>query len=325
MKIAVTIGVFNEKKNIGVLIDALLAQSLPADEIIITDDGSTDQTATIIKDYAAKHCQIKYIYQKNAGPAIARNRAWKASSSDMCVFTDGDCLPKINWLEELLKCFVNEQVAAVGGTYYTINSEYLLARFIGLEIDWKYQKVTGEIDAHGSYNLAVRKDVLTEFDGFNENYPVPSGEDWDLTYKISQKYKILFNKNAIVGHYHPQDLCWYIKNQFRRSYDRMRVYQDFPQKKSGDVYTPRYLKYQILTAGLIPVSFPLLAPCFAYSAYIPLFLLLILVFFCLIPARYFYSRDKKIIPYSIIVQIARTYAWICGIILFYLKKFKAQK
>ena len=64
-------------------------------------------------------------------------------------------------------------------------------------------------------------------------YPVPSGEDWDLTYRISENHRIVFVPEAIVGHYHPDKFIPYMKNQERRGFDRVKIYKDFPGKKEG--------------------------------------------------------------------------------------------
>lgn len=314
MKIAITVGVYNEEKHIADLLDALLRQTQLPDEIIIVDDGSKDKTAEIIKEYSRHNAILKYIYQENAGPAAARNKAWKNSVSDICIFTDGDCVPEKNWVEELIKPFEDERVGATAGTYKTLNNESLLARFIGYEIDWRYSKVKNEIQAHGTYNLAVRKYVLEEIGGLDESYPFPSGEDWDLTYKISKKYKLIFVREAIVGHYHPEKLWWYLKNQTQRASDRIKVYKDHSEMKKGDNYTPPFTQYQILASGLILPSLIFLYPFFRFSFLFPFIIFLILLSTTLVTFPYFIKRDPLVAYSSLFIQSIRGMAWFIGII-----------
>jgi glycosyltransferase involved in cell wall biosynthesis len=314
MKIAVTLGVYNEEKNIQGLLDALLHQSYMPDEIIIVDDGSTDQSAHIIKAYGKEHPLVHYIYQNNAGPAAARNKAWRNSQADICIFTDGDCVPESNWIEELTSPFSDNSIGATAGVYKTLNRDKILARVIGLEIDWRYRNVEKEIEAHGTYNLAVRKKVLQEIGGFNEAYTKPSGEDWDLTYKISKKYKILYIPSAIVGHYHPEKIWPYMQNQMRRAYDRIRLYKDHPEKKKGDNYTPGIIKYQILSAGLFMPSLIFLFPLFRWSFLIPLTLISYQIITIVPSFLYFLKKDASVALWSVPIQIIRNYFWFIGLL-----------
>lgn len=314
MRIAVNVGVFNEEKTIGDLIKALLSQKRLPDEIVIVDDESNDNTAAIIKEFANNHRNINYIYQKNAGPAVARNKAWKNSNADICIFTDGDCIPEPDWIEKLLKPFTDQQVGATAGTYKTINRKSLLARFIGLEIDYKYRDVRGQIDAHGTYNLAVKKTVLESVGGLCEDYPMPSGEDWDMTYKISRKHKIIFVPEAIVGHYHPENFRWYMKNQTRRGFDRIKLYNDNPEKAGSDVYTGKIIKYQVWASGIFVPSILLFFPIFNFSYFVPLALGSFIIIASLPIFFYLLKRDLKIALISLPVILSRNYAWFWGML-----------
>lgn len=251
---AVIAAVYNEEKHLAGLLEALLTQTHPPHEIILIDDGSTDSTPALLQSFAARDARVRILTQKNKGPAAARNLGWRESSSEICVFTDGDCVPESDWLEKLLTPFADERFGAAGGTYKTLNGSSLLARFIGLEIAWRHSRAGNTVDAHGAYNLAVRRSVLSETGGFREFYKKPSGEDWDLTYRISERTRIAFVREAVVGHYHPEQFWAYMKNQCRRGFDRMLVYRDHPRKKTGDTYTGSFAKYQVLGAGALLFS-----------------------------------------------------------------------
>jgi cellulose synthase/poly-beta-1,6-N-acetylglucosamine synthase-like glycosyltransferase len=310
MRVAVTSAVYNEARNIPRFLDALLLQTRLPDEIVLVDDGSSDETGRLLLEAAEKNPRLRYFHQENKGPASARNKAWKSANADICLFTDGDCVPEPDWIEKLLAPFEDPRVGASAGAYKTRNPESLLARFIGLEIAWRYRNVLGEIDAHGSYNLAVRKSVLEEIGGFKEDYAHPSGEDWDLTYKISKKYKIMFVPEARVAHDHPTDFVWYMKNQMRRGYDRIRVYQDHPDKKNSDTYTGPWVKYQVAAAGLLLLS--LAARAFFSTGLVSLALFLFLLATSLIPFPYFLRQDPAAAFSGIGIQMARFFAWFWG-------------
>ena len=268
----------------------------------------------IVNQYTDRYPNIKYLCQENKGPAAARNYSWKNSQADICVFTDGDCVPKIDWLEKLLNPLQDSSIGAAGGGYFTLNESNCLAKFIGLEIASKYSKVKGDIDCHGSYNLAVRKGILEEIKGFDEKYPFPSGEDWDMTYKISSKYRMVYVPDALVGHYHQERFWDYMKNQVRRGFDRVNIYKDHPMKTSSDVYTPWTIKYQILFSGLLIPFIILFKPIFSISWAIPTIVILFLLVSSISNFPYYYQIDKRVAWLSIPVQLCRNYAWLWGLI-----------
>jgi cellulose synthase/poly-beta-1,6-N-acetylglucosamine synthase-like glycosyltransferase len=85
--ISVVIPAYNAEKYIGRAIDSVLAQTRPAEEIIVVDDGSTDGTAGIVRSFGGK---VAFIQQRNAGASVARNSGIEAAKSDWIAFLDAD-------------------------------------------------------------------------------------------------------------------------------------------------------------------------------------------------------------------------------------------
>ena len=94
--ISVVIPAYNAGAYIARAIDSVLAQSRLADEIIVVDDGSTDDTADVVTRYESK---VKYIRQDNAGASVARNTGIEAATGEWIAFLDADD----EWLPEKLK------------------------------------------------------------------------------------------------------------------------------------------------------------------------------------------------------------------------------
>jgi len=202
-------------------------------EIIIVDDGSTDSTKDVVEKYP-----VKYVYQENNGPAAARNRGWRAAKGDIVCFTDSDCIPDRTWVRQLLKKFIHPDITAVGGSYDIANREGLIANCIHEEIMERHRNMPEYVHAFGSYNVAIRKEVLETVGGFDETYRRASGEDNDLSYRILKEgHKIAFARNAIVAHHHTERFSIYLKEQFRHGYWRMKLYRDHPDMMKGDHYT----------------------------------------------------------------------------------------
>ncbi len=128
--VSVVIAAYNAEKYIQRAIDSVLAQSLPADEIIVVDDGSTDNTGDAVKHYGSK---VRYIYQENAGPASARNTAIEAATGTWIAFLDADD----EWLKDKLKLQIEhlQQNRDLVWTYsnYYIRSEAAGARKIAYQ------------------------------------------------------------------------------------------------------------------------------------------------------------------------------------------------
>ncbi len=168
-RLSVVVPVFNRAHVVGRTLERVFSQARKPDEVIVIDDGSTDNTAAVVKKFP-----VRYFYQENAGPAAARNAGWRQAKNGIVVFTDSDCLPEKNWLKNIEGYFVDPQVGAVGGAYKTANRQKLLPRLIGYDIGHRYSSLGKYIDAHGSYNLAVRRKILEQIGGFNKAYPIPT-------------------------------------------------------------------------------------------------------------------------------------------------------
>lgn len=84
---SVVVPAYNAARYLGDAIESILGQSRPADEIIVVDDGSTDDTAALVRRFGDA---VRYVYQPNAGLGAARNRGIELSSGDCLAFLDAD-------------------------------------------------------------------------------------------------------------------------------------------------------------------------------------------------------------------------------------------
>ena len=247
-KFSVIIPVYNGEGTIAECLEALAAQDVPRREfeVIVVDDGSTDGTAAIVKQF-----DVRYVHQENKGPATARNVGVKNARGEIVVFTDADCVPEPGWLREMVNPLVRDSdVAGVKGAYRTRQTE-LTARFAQAEFEERFKRLARRrtIDFVDSYSAAFRKKVFEQVGGFNPRYPKANNEDVELSFKVAQKnHKMVFSPDAIVYHTHPDGIWKYARLKFTRAYWRTFVYDKFPRKVFRDSYTPQTLKIQILLA-----------------------------------------------------------------------------
>jgi len=232
VRASVIIPAYNAEKTLAQCLTACLNQTLPAHEIIVVDDGSRDDTARVAATFP-----VRCVRQDNAGPASARNHGAACAAGDIFVFTDADCIPEPDWLEQLLKGF-EEDVAAVGGTYGIANPGSRLARMIYREIADRHARLPADVDFLGSFNVAYRREIFESLHGFDERFREASGEDNDLAYRIQDLGgRMRFMPKARVAHYHPQRLLPYLRTQMRHGFWRVPLYAKHPGRvRRGDRY-----------------------------------------------------------------------------------------
>ena len=170
--ISVVIPAYNSAGYIGEAIESVLQQSVPPQEIIVVDDGSTDETETIVKNFEDRIC---YVYQKRSGVAAARNKGLELSSGDFVTFIDADDVWKKNKLEIQLKLFQqNPELEMVLG---------FLQRVTTRNEDDSLHVFEGDED--GIYVLQlgctlIKKRVFENVGNFDEEMKLSEDFDWFL-------------------------------------------------------------------------------------------------------------------------------------------------
>lgn len=105
MKISVIVSTYNRPDALVKVVNGLFAQTCLPDEIIIADDGSTDDTrAALLPFLDSQRISVKHVWQEDQGFRLAqiRNKAILASSGDYLVFLDGDCIPEGHYVQDHL-------------------------------------------------------------------------------------------------------------------------------------------------------------------------------------------------------------------------------
>ena len=199
--------VFNEENNIQKFLDSYKLQTKIADEYIIVDGGSTDSTASIIKNFSESnpYLNIKLIVDKTCskkyskGPiARGRNIAIDNAQYDYIVVTDAGCLLKENWFEELVKPFEEfEDIDVVSGWYEGIIRNDFQVVFNKYFMP-SLKKINKDKFLPSSRNVAFTKSVWKKAGKYPEKTYTAEDTLFDLNLKkIGAKF--YFAQNAVVN------------------------------------------------------------------------------------------------------------------------------
>jgi GT2 family glycosyltransferase len=179
---AVVIAAYQSEETIAAAIESALAQTRPADAIIVCDDGSTDGTAAALAPY---HDRITLIRQENAGAAAATNSAARTTDADFIVILDSDDVYRPERLEAIaelatqrpdIDLISTDVVAELDGTALELESE--IVRF---PTDVESQR--REILRHSFITCpAIRRERLLAAGGYDESFRI--GYDWDLWIRL---------------------------------------------------------------------------------------------------------------------------------------------
>jgi glycosyltransferase involved in cell wall biosynthesis len=244
---SIIIPTFNGASRIGNCLGSLVQQTIGRDvEILVVDDGSTDNTANVVRSYSS----VRLIAQTNAGPASARNRGALEAKGKILLFTDDDCVPMPDWLDAMLEPFKDLDVVGAKGIYRT-HQKSLAARFVQIEYEDKYRMMAGlpSIDFIDTYSAGFRRDRFLEMAGYDTSFPVACAEDVELSYRMSARgWKMKFVPAAIVYHTHPDTFLRYLKKKYKFAFWRVLAVRKNPSKGVRDSHTPQIMKLQLLLA-----------------------------------------------------------------------------
>lgn len=308
---------YNAEKTIIQTLKGLENQTRNDFEVIVINDGSIDKSPKLVTEFKNQsELTIKLINQINSGPAKARNVGVKQSKGDIIIFLDSDCVPPKNWVKEMIKPLKGNIVGCNCG-YKVKNKESLIARYVDYEIAKRHEKLMGKcIDTIGSYSASFLKEIFTKANGFSTEYPIASGEDFDLAFNIRKMgYDLVFIDKTFVYHYHPDSLRNYLKQQFARGYWRVKMYLRNRDKiLKGDSYTGHEAQVQFILSGLVFLSIPL-------AVINPLLLLaFVILLFSNMPLGLWISKkEKKFIVIAPVLASMRSLAGTLGVFMYFVR------
>ncbi len=196
-KVSLYIPCYNVEAYLAPVLEGVLKQTLPVDEILIVDDGSRDRTCEIASRYPVTIVR----HEQNRGLAAARNTGIVRAHNDLVAWLDADCVPDPRWLEMLTGALCGENVVMVGGRLVetVLTSVADRWRRAHMPQDWGSARLSNPKFMFGNNGLGL-KSAIEEAGGYNERFRT-NGEDVDLSQRLRARgFGFVYEPSAMVSH-----------------------------------------------------------------------------------------------------------------------------
>ncbi|MGL1931521.1 MAG: glycosyltransferase family 2 protein [Desulfotalea sp.] len=220
--ISIIIPTYNRETYLIRALESVRKQTCSFCEVIIVDDGSTDDSANVIKKYSEKnHLPIKYYHQNNMGPAAARNTGILNASGDYLVFLDSDDHWHKNKLKIQYSALQNNPDYRISHTYekWLRRGKHLNQKKIHIPREGDIFSHCLQLCAVGMSTVMVHKSIFDDYGLFDEKFPCC--EDYDLWLRIScrEKFHLVPERLTIKEGGREDQVSW----QYRVGMDALRI------------------------------------------------------------------------------------------------------
>ena len=209
--VSVIVCSYNGGRTLARCLESLGKLSYPNYEVILVDDGSTDNTAEI----AAQFPNVGYIRQSNHGLSHARNTGATAAKGDVFAYTDSDCMADADWLYYLIGTLTSGDYAGVGGPNVSPPARNSIQACVAAAPGGpSHVLLTDTVAEHiPGCNMAFYRWAFQNVGGFDPEY-LKAGDDVDFCWRLQQAgFVIAFSPTAIVWHHRRFTLREFLKQQ----------------------------------------------------------------------------------------------------------------
>ena len=212
---------YNYERTIGLCLDAIYQQTYPNFEVLVVDDGSTDGSMAIVRNY---DCQLLHT-PSNGGVAIARNLGAKAAQGSVLFFVDSDIALEPDAVANAIAAFAGDTtIGSVCGIYAKtpLIRDSLLEEYRSLQAHY-WRKSSEGFVTPGFFSLgAIRKSVFEEIGEFNPK--LTQTEEVEYGHRLSKKYKLLLT-STVMGQHDDDDQFFKLSRKlFERARQRVPLY-----------------------------------------------------------------------------------------------------
>ena len=320
---------FNRADELADLLISLQKIDFPKErfEVIISDDGSTDDTETLVKQHIAENkYELHYIRQQNKGPGAARNAGMEKAKGDFFIFVDSDVTVPKNWLTDIDKMVTEKEADAFGGpdTYRddfpallkAIN--YSMTSFIttgGLR--GKKGKKLAKFYPR-SFNMGLSRDLWEKIGGFGG---LRHGQDIEFSHRILKSgAKVVFVADAPVYHKRRTNLRRFYRQVFNWGVARINLYKIDKDMLEPLHAAPAMATLLVITVIILAIFFK----PFYYLLLAGLLIGLLILVFSMIDAYRMYKSIKPSLLLPLVMP-AQIFGYGLGFIYNYIRRVILNK
>ncbi len=210
-RISVIICTHNGSSTLRECLAGVAALNYPAKEVIVVDDGSTDGSAEIARQF-----DLQIVTASHVGLSAARNLGLAAATGEIVAYLDDDAWPDPDWLKYLAETFRDERWAGVGGPNLEPPGDGPVADSVANSPGGPVHVLLSDIEAEHlpGCNMAFRKTALEAVGGFDSNFRT-AGDDVDICWSLQTAgFKLGFSPAAVVWHHARSTVAAYWKQQY---------------------------------------------------------------------------------------------------------------
>jgi peptidoglycan-N-acetylglucosamine deacetylase len=281
--VSVIVAAYNEEKVIANTLWDLLGSTYSGElEVLVIDDGSTDQTSDVVTDISNKDPRVRLLRQSNQGKALALQRGIQSASHDTLVMLDADTRFESGTIGRLVQPLGDPSVAAVSGHAMVGNPRTFMARCQSLEylsafnLDRRAFHELGCITVAPGAVSALRRDRVIEVGGISTD---TLAEDTDLTLTLHKAgYRIVYAPKAVAWTEAPETMSALVKQRFRWAFGTLQclwkhsdLLFSLQHKSLGWFCIPGIWVFQIFLVALAPFLDGLLVSSMLFGSGGPIF------------------------------------------------------
>ena len=255
MRFSIIIPLFNKAPYVKRALESVIGQTFRNYEVIVVDDGSTDDSFIVAKDVLdSSNIEYQLIHQDNAGVSVSRNNGVKESQGDYLCFLDADDWWAPTFLERMERFIKDYPKAGIYGTnyYYVKNGRQRICVTTASTGYINYCKVyalklemplwTGAV--------SVPRHIFDEMGGFRPHLKL--GEDFDLWIRIALKYKVAFLNEPLSFYFQDSDPAWRLVGRLHNPQTHMLWNLRYLEQEEKTNFDYKRLIDNLRTYGLLP-------------------------------------------------------------------------
>lgn len=315
--VSVIICAKNESENLRQFLPAVLNQKYPNFEVIVVNDGSSDETKTVLAEFEAIYPNLYQTYippeaQVMSPKKLALTVGIKAAKNDLLLFTDADCAPASEyWIKNMVRNFTPQKDFVLGYGAYEPKSGFLshLISYDTFFIAMQYMgfAVRGNPYMAVGRNMAYRKQVFFEKKGFASMLHLQSGDDDLFVNKAAQRNntRVEINPDSVTLSLPKETFkAWYLQKE--RHLSTASYYTSKSKRLIGAEVLSRGLFYLFLL--LLTLFAPLVILCVTWGLYLLRYTMQCIVIN--MTAKHFKERQFyfSIVLFDLLLPLATLYA-----------------